>query len=272
MTETARIDLDAYCRRIGYDGPRAPSLAVLSALHGLQPAAIPFENLDPLLGRPVRLDLESLEAKLVAGRRGGYCFELNGLFQAALEGFGFRVTPLIGRVRWMAQPDQPEGGRTHRLMRVDLDEGPYLADVAFGGHLVAAPLKFQAGIEQTAGGARLRLVESGAHLTLQTQLPSGWQDIYRFNAEPAVAADYEVSNWFTATHPASLFRNALLAERLTPEARYSLMNRKLTVRRAAGTEQRELTSAADLAAVLEDVLQVTPPTPVWEIWGKLPVG
>ncbi|HEY2658971.1 MAG TPA: arylamine N-acetyltransferase [Caulobacteraceae bacterium] len=270
MSEPPSFDLDAYCARIGYDGPREPTLAVLSAIHALQPAVIPFENLDPLLGRPVPLDLASLQAKLIASRRGGYCFELNALFRAALEALGLAITPLIARVRWMAPSDRPEGPRSHMLLRVDLEEGTYLADVAFGGHLVAAPLRLIADIEQQAPGGLLRLVADGSSFTQQTLLPSGWQDVYRFTLEPAQLADYEVSNWFTSTHPASIFRNALLAERLTPKGRYSLMNQKLTVRSGGEAIERTLADEAELGEVLETVFGVTPPSPTREVWARLP--
>src|SRR5271165_2145045 len=143
------FDLDAYLARIGFDGHREPPLHVLRALHRLHPDAIPFENLDPLLGRPVPLDLGALQAKLVGARRGGYCFEQNALFRAALEAIGFAVTPLIARVVWMAAPDRPLGGRNHMLLRVDLAEGPYLADVGFGGQLESTPLRLAPGLEQT---------------------------------------------------------------------------------------------------------------------------
>src|SRR5471032_2344964 len=94
------IDLDAYFARIGYDGPRMATLETLRALHRLQPQVIAFENLDPLLGRPVRLDASSLEQKLVHGGRGGYCFEQNLLFAHALRAIGFKVTELAARVLW----------------------------------------------------------------------------------------------------------------------------------------------------------------------------
>src|SRR5579871_5271952 len=114
------FDLDAYLARIGFNGPRKPTLGVFGSLHRLHPDAIPFENLDPLLGRPVSLDLGAVQAKLVGAGRGGYCFEQNALFRAALETLGFRVTPLIARVVWMAPPERPLGGRNHMLLRVDL--------------------------------------------------------------------------------------------------------------------------------------------------------
>ena len=97
------IDLNAYLRRVGYDGPREPTLEVLCAIHALHPEAIPFENLNPLLsGRAVSLDLDALQSKMLGQRRGGYCFEQNALFRAALEAMNFTVTPLIARVVWMA--------------------------------------------------------------------------------------------------------------------------------------------------------------------------
>lgn len=266
------LDLDAYLARVGYDGPRAPTLAVLRALHARQPAAIPFENLDPLLGRPVALELEALAAKLVAGKRGGYCFELNGLFAAALEALGFRVTPLAGRVRWMAPPERPETARTHMLLRVDLDEGAFLADVGFGAHLLGTPLALQAGLEQTTPDGTLRLVGED-RLTLQTLLPTGWQDVYRFSQEPAVAADYMVGNWYTSTHPASLFRNNLLMERLTPERRLALFNTRLTERPKAGTPRETvLQSAEELGAVLSELFGIASPAPAGEIWARIPTS
>src|SRR5262245_46685487 len=133
--------LDAYLRRIGYRGPRAASPEALAALHEAHVAAVPFENLDILLGRTISLDLDALEAKIVSGRRGGYCFEQNTLFRAVLERLGFRVTSLAARVRGgdVLRP------RTHMLLRVDLDEGPWLADVGFGGDGLVHPLPLAAG-------------------------------------------------------------------------------------------------------------------------------
>src|SRR5438552_5613549 len=122
--------LDAYLARIGYTGPREPTPAVLEAVHLAHATHIPFENLDIQLGRPILLDLASLQAKLVHGRRGGYCFEQNTLFAAALEQLGFRVTRLAARVRIGATRLSP---RTHMTLKVDVDEGSWLADVGFGG-------------------------------------------------------------------------------------------------------------------------------------------
>jgi N-hydroxyarylamine O-acetyltransferase len=268
------FDLDAYFSRIGYSGPRSPTLATLRAIHALQPAAIPFESLDVFLRRPIRLDLASLQQKLVGERRGGYCFELNGLFAGALKALGFSITPLSARVRWMAPPDRPEGGRTHTLIRVELPEGTFLADVGFGGHLLAGPIRLEREIEQTTPAATVRLVGEDAYFILQALLPKkGWQDLYSFTLEPALAVDYEVGNWYTSTSPRSRFYADFLAERLTSRSRLSVFNAKVTERFSSGeTRQRILANATEFAAMLDEGLGITSPVDPVEIWERLPKG
>jgi N-hydroxyarylamine O-acetyltransferase len=271
------FDLDAYCRRVGYDGPREPTLETLSRLHVLHPAAIAFENLDPLLGRPVSLEIDALQAKLVRQRRGGYCFEHNALFRAALEAIGFAVTPLIARVVWMAPPERPLGARSHMLLKVDLPEGPCIADVGFGGQIASAPLKLAPGLEQRKAEATLRLARAGdgpfESLVLETRLPAGWAPMYRFTLEPAERADYESANWFTATHPDSIFTIGLVAERLTPRVRASLFNRRLTRRTPDGAaEVVELASPSDFARALQTDFDLEPPVDAAVIWARLPAS
>jgi len=269
-----QFDLDAYFKRIGFAGLARADLSTLTALQGLHVGTMPFENLNPLMGLPVDLDPASLQAKLVGQRRGGYCFEQNAVFRDALTAIGFSVTNLAARVRWMAPPDAPMGARAHMLLQVDLDGGPWLVDVGFGGHILSAPIRMVAGVEQTAMGATLRLVDDGVlGLRLETKLPDGWQALYVFRLEPVFHADYVQANWSTATHPTSIFVGGLMAERLTPEARYSLFNRKFTTRWADGrTEQRTLADADDLAKVLDQALNLTPPASAEAIWAKLPEG
>jgi N-hydroxyarylamine O-acetyltransferase len=254
------FDLDAYCARVGHDGPREPTLAVLQALHALQPDAIPFENLTPLLGERVRLDVASLQAKMVGQKRGGYCFELNGLFKAALEAIGFTVTGLAGRVRWTAPPERPDGALSHMAMKVELDDGPWLADVGFGGHLMAGPIRLAPETEQATPAGVLRLVPHGPSLTLQTQFADGWHDLYRFRDEAQSAADYEVYSWHTSTHPDSIFHKLLIAERLTPDRRISLFNNTL-IERFAGEPvvERTLSGPAELAGALAEDFGLAPP-------------
>src|SRR5262245_43791188 len=125
MTES--LDLDAYCARIGHAGPRAPSLDTLRAVHRAHLRAIPFENLDVVLKRPIRLDLASLQRKMIADRRGGYCFESNALLLHALRALGFKVTALAARVLY-ERPELPLPPRSHMLLKVDFSDGDWLAD------------------------------------------------------------------------------------------------------------------------------------------------
>lgn len=267
----ADFDLDAYFARIGYGGRTEPTLETLTAIHALQVAAVPFENLDPLLGRPVNLDIASLQAKLVGGRRGGYCFELNALFKAALEAMGYAVTGLAGRVCWMAPPDMPLGGRTHMLLQVVLPDGPYLADVGFGAQLLDTPLKLEAGVEQSTPWGDWRLSQSESGYSLAARLPDGWQPTYVFSLEPQLPADYEMGSWFTSTRPQSLFVTNLVAERLTDAFRYNLVNRKLTERARDGSAMTHtLTSAAELAEVLDKLFDIEPPAAAEAVFARLP--
>lgn len=241
------FDLDAYLRRIAYDGPRDASLRALRALHVAHVTAIPFENLDILLGRQVALDLASLQAKLVGARRGGYCFEQNALFQAALGALGFAVTPLAARVRVGGPGVRP---RTHMLLRVTLPEGAFLADVGFGGDGLVEPLPFDGEDETwTAGvGHRLRR-EDGLHV-LQGHAGE-WGDLYAFTLDPQYPADYEMANHYTSTWPGSRFVQTLTAQRSRPGRRSILRNRALSVRADGAVTTTEVRDPEHLLAVLE---------------------
>ena len=267
------FDLDAYFARIGYGGPAGPDLETLSALHAAHVAAIPFESLDPLTGRPVKLDLDALQAKLVRGRRGGYCFEQNHLFRAALQAIGFEVAGLAARVVWMSPPGATLGPRLHMLLKVDIGGAPWLADVGFGAHLQDAPLRLEVGVEQPTGVARYRLDQEGELLALAVHQAGDWRRAYVFDLTPQLPADYVAPNWYASTAPDFLFTSMLVAERLTPQARYNLVNTRLTERRTDGTiSERTLASADELAAALDEVFGIEPPVPVAEVFAKIAVG
>jgi N-hydroxyarylamine O-acetyltransferase len=247
MTEPTPFHLPAYLARIGDSGPLAPTSEVLDRIHQAHATTIPFENLDILLGRPIRIDLESLQAKLVRGRRGGYCFEQNTLFAAALEHIGFRVTTLAARVRFGSTGPRP---RTHMLLKVDLDDGPRLADVGFGGEGLLRPIPMEPGRESRQFHCIYRVVEEGPALVVQSLRPEGWFDLYAFTMEPNHPVDYEVSNHYTSTYPTSIFRRELIVQRPTPEARYGLRGRELTIRRGDETTAREIGDDEELLHLL----------------------
>jgi N-hydroxyarylamine O-acetyltransferase len=267
---SANFDLQAYLERIGYTGAATADLNTLTAIHRRHVDAIAFENLDPLLGRPVSLDLGSLQDKLVRSRRGGYCFEHNTLLKGALEALGFAVTSLSARVRWMALPDRPLGARTHMLLLVELPDGPWIADVGFG-HLLDAPLRLTADLEQRSPSATYRLSGTGGYFELATLLPAGWQPIYLLSTEPQVPADFEVANWWTSTSPRTWLTRSLLVQRLGDKARYQLSNARFTERHHDGRfVERTIESAQELGEVLDQVFGLSPPQSADAVFARLP--
>lgn len=256
------IDLDAYFARIGYVGPREPTLAVLRALHALHPAAIPFEAIDCLLDRGVDISPQAVDAKLIHARRGGYCFEHNGLFRRVLEALGFEVEGLAARVRWNMAPDVPAQPRTHMVLRAAAEGESWLVDVGFGGCVLSAPLRFEPGPEQTTDHDRYRLTPVGGDLRLEVLREPGWVPAYDVSPSPCAPRDYEMANWFTSTHPTSHFRHNLLAARTTPEARFGLLFNQLTVRPLSGPVEKTVLDADGIEAALREVFGL-PVEPSW---------
>jgi N-hydroxyarylamine O-acetyltransferase len=257
--EPDRLDLDAYLWRIGYDGPREPTLTVLGRVHEAHATHIPFENLDVLLGRPVHLDLTSLQHKLVRAGRGGYCFEHNTLLAAALEALGFHVTRLAARVRLGAARVSP---RTHMLLEVAAAGEPWLADVGFGGTGPLRPLPLTAGRVVEHGRWAHRLTEEAGTWVLQLRRPEGWFDLYAFTREPQYPVDFEVANHYTSTYPASFFRHQVLAQRLSPEERVTLYGRDLTVECDGELRTRTIADADDLRQTLAAVFGLEVPADI----------
>jgi N-hydroxyarylamine O-acetyltransferase len=242
------LDLDAYLARIGVSRPPAPALEGLVALHRAHCAAIPFENLDILLGRPIALEPAALEAKLVRARRGGYCFEQNTLFKAVIEGLGFRTTALAARVRAGTTGIRP---RTHMLLRVGLPEGAYVADVGFGADGLVHPVALVEGAETWVGSTGHRLRREGQSWVLEGNTTGDWTDLYAFTLEPQYPVDFEMANHFTSTHPRSPFVLNLTAQRSWPERRVVLRNRDLAAREGRATETTTVRDPAHLLEILE---------------------
>lgn len=194
------FDLTSYLVRIGLrDEPTS-----MAAVHRAHVTTIAFENLDPGTGRPVVLDADVVADKMVTRGRGGYCFEHNMLFRAALEQMGLGpVDLMLARVRSGGSgEDRP---LNHLLLRVHEAGRTWLADVGFGGGSLLDPLPFELGVETDQSGWRYRLVEDGPEFVLQVFQDAGWVDMYGFVPRPVPVIDVEVNNWYTATCPASPF-------------------------------------------------------------------
>ena len=246
-----RIDLESYLRRIGWHGPVAVDLATLRGLAIAHVAAIPFANLNPLLGLPVKLELAALQQKLVHDGRGGYCFEQNLLFEAMLQAIGFEVIGLIARVLW-GHPEDAVTPQTHMLLRVELDGESWLVDVGFCGHVLTCALRLQPDIVQATGHEPFRLLRHEAEGRRQARAQVQWRTLYRFELRRTPLVDYVVANHYVSTHAASRFVSNLMLGRTTAERRLSLFNREFTVRRTGREPERHvLRDVAELRQVAE---------------------
>lgn len=249
------LDLSAYLHRIAWQGPLpAPDAATLQRLAALHAAAIPFENLSPWLGEPVALTPAALQAKLVGARRGGYCFEQNGLFRRVLEALGFAVTGLAARVLW-GQPAEAVTPRTHRALLVTLAGEHWLVDVGFGGLTLSGALRLQAEVAQSTAHEPFRLLhrpdDELGPWHQQAWVGDAWRTTYRFSLEPQHPVDDELANHYTATHPTSRFVQHLVVARALPDRRLALLDTELRVHWLEGrSEHHRLPDVPALRQVL----------------------
>ncbi|MDQ1391096.1 MAG: N-hydroxyarylamine O-acetyltransferase [Acidimicrobiaceae bacterium] len=252
MAKGEHFDLDAYLERIGYRGGRTADLATLQAIVVGHCRHIAFENLDPFLHRTVGLDMASLQAKLVGGGRGGYCFEQNLLLIHALATLGYRTTGLAARVLWNRPSDGPPPPRSHMLVRVQLDDGPHLVDVGFGGLTLTGVLRLEPDVEQETPHEPFRLQPIGDEFVMQAKVGGRWQSLYRFGLGEAFLSDYSVTSWYLCNHPESPFATGLMAARVDEARRYALRGHELAIHHLGGaSEHRELASPIELMRTLE---------------------
>ena len=228
-------------------------------IHRCHTEALAFENLNPLLGLPVLLDTPSLQQKLLREGRGGYCYEQNLLALAALKSLGFHVAGLAARVVY-GVPEGVRLPRTHMLLRVELDNTTYVADVGFGGLTLTGPLRLEPEVEQSTPHEPFRLLQDGDDWQMQAKIGGSWKALYHFTLQEQTLADCEVANWYVSTHPRSLFVNNLIAARPDRDRRYALLNDELAVHFLDGRSERTvLSSVAELRAVLDGPFRIKLP-------------
>lgn len=243
------VDLDAYLRRIRYNGNLRPTREVLEALHLAHATSIPYENLDVLLKRPIRLDLGSLQDKLVHAGRGGYCYEQNSLFAAVLRRIGFDVTTLAARVRYRTTLALP---RTHMTLLVRADGEDFLADVGFGSSGLLLPVPYNGSVEFRQFAWSYRIIAEDSLRVLQLKRDGAWIDLYAFSLEPQEPADYDMANYYVSTHPASRFVHTMTAQKVTTSERHTLRDREYSIDNGARITTRQLEDSAELTALLRE--------------------
>ena len=242
------MDLAAYFDRIGYAGPARPDLETLRAVHRAQLQAIPYDSLDVQLGRPLTIDPALAYDKIVRRRRGGWCYEMNGLMGWALDEIGFSVTRMAGAAMREVRGDSTIGN--HLVLRIDLpgEPTPWIADVGFGDGILD-PFALRPA-ELVAEGHRFRLEEMDEGWWRFHNHEFGGAKSFDFRdapAEPALLA--ERCSWLQ-TAPESHFVLNLIAQRYRGDEILQMRGRTLRTVTPAGVEVRLIGSADELVAVL----------------------
>lgn len=245
--------LDAYFDRIGYKGSSNPSLDLLNKITFAHVQNIPFENLDILLGKSIDISLDSIFEKLIIQRRGGYCFEQNGLLLYVLKKLEFEVSPISARVRLDKSRDYTPP-RTHVFLRVELNGLSWLTDVGVGGVSLTSAIQLIPNIEQKTNHETRRILSENNKFYHQVLFPNGWIDVCEFTLEEMPEIDRELANWFTSAHPKSHFKDRLIVARAGNDGkRLTLVNRELSERDKNGVAHKSIiNSPKELLVILKE--------------------
>jgi N-hydroxyarylamine O-acetyltransferase len=243
------LNIRAYLERIGYSGPTLPIAENLRELHRAHMFSVPFENLDIGHGRKIICDEASFVRKIIELRRGGFCYELNGVFAALLRDLGFKVTLLSARVARADGSASPEFD--HMALLVHLDE-PWLADVGFGDSF-NEPLQLRPGLDQIQGRRKFRIIEDSSDLHMEMAEPAeAWKRQYSFTLTPRQLTDFAGMCHYHQTSPDSHFTQNRICSKATPEGRITLSGMKLIISRDGEREERLLVSEDEWRAVAEE--------------------
>ena len=246
-----QVDLTRYAERIGYSGEFRANFATLTAIQQAQTCSIPFENFSVLLHQPVKIDLASLEEKLVTQWRGGYCFEQNSLLLGVLNQIGFDAKPFSGRVRIDRSRDMTPP-RTHLFVMVTLDGKTWVVDSGVGSLSLTSPIEFVEDLVQQTSHEPRRVVRESSVYFHQALRGVDWIDVYEFTGEQMPMIDREVSNWWTSTCPDAKFSQNMMASVARPNGeRLALLNGTF-VHRNDGEVLREIEIRSD--AQLHEIL------------------
>src|SRR5829696_6242062 len=243
------MNIEAYLKRINYNGPLEPTAETLRALQVAHLLAVPFENLSIHAGEPIVLNEDALFGKIVENRRGGFCYEANGLFAGLLRALGFEVAMLAAGVANAAGEFGPEFD--HMTLMVTLAER-WLVDVGFGDSFLE-PLLLDSRVEQAQGTRSFRPVDHDCHLILMKRNESGdWKAQYRFTLRPYTFADYEEMCRFHQTSPDSHFTKGPICSRATEDGRITLSDMRFITTARSQRSERTLASKEEYDQVLRD--------------------
>ncbi len=261
------LDLSRYTNRIGYDGVLEPTEAVLRALHRHHTLAVPFENLDVQLGVTLDTSVERAYDKIVNRRRGGWCYEQNGLFGAVLTQLGFEVTRLAAGVMMHVKGKERFGNHLCLMVTAPDSETTWLADVGYGGSMLE-PIPLSPATHEQAPYS----------LEIST-LPDGWlrfcesavdDSPFCFDFRPTAANETLLSSKCMELQrsPESSFVLSLVAQRRTPDEHLSLRGRILRTYSGAGSREHLLDSPRQLVETLANTFSLDMPE-VADLWPRI---
>jgi len=246
----------AYLDRINYHGPLAPTAETLRELQVAHLLTVPFENLSIHTKEPIVLDDNALFEKIVRRRRGGFCYEANGLFAALLRALGFDVKMLS------AGAANAKGGFgpdfDHMALMCDINER-WLVDVGFGDSF-REPLLIDKTGAQLQGERAYRIDPDGRYLVLMQRdggADAAWKAQFRFTLQPYEYSDYEEMCRYHQTSPQSHFTRGRICSRATPDGRVTLGEMRLIITRNGERQERELTNEEEYAATLRERFGIT---------------
>ncbi len=251
------MNVHAYLERIGYDKAIQPDVETLIGLQRAHLLTVPFENLDIQLGRPIQLTEQALWDKIIVHKRGGFCYELNGMFAWLLKQIGCKVTYLNGRVYNSAGKRGREFDHLTLLVEIPKQPTRWLADVGFGDSFVE-PLNLELEDEQAQGlrAYRLEKVEDGVNLW-QRDFVGNWSRQYFFDFQPRVfPSDYEATCLYHQTSPKSSFTHNSIVSRLTSDGRVTLDNRHLIVTKHGQHIERPVNSDEEYQTLLKEHFRI----------------
>jgi len=243
--------LKDYFQRISFSETSiSANIELLGELILAHTRSIPFENINPFLGIPVELDIESLVQKMIYDNRGGYCYEQNLLFMEVLKHIGFEVEPLSARVH---SNSDVLNARTHMLLIVNIHGRKYLVDVGYGGMTPTAPLSIDVSTSQETSHDSYKIGKEGNEYQLLFLKDSEWHPLYSFDFRKQYLVDFEMANWFTSTYPTSHFLHRLMVSRADKNVRYNLRDNLYSRHSKHGIDKQALTSAEEIRSVLKEI-------------------
>jgi N-hydroxyarylamine O-acetyltransferase len=255
------LNAAAYLDRIGYSGSTDPSAETLRALHRAHLLAVPFENLDIHIGRTIVCEEARFLHKIIAERRGGFCYELNGAFAALLRALGYEVTLLSARVTRADGSEAPEFD--HLTLRVDLPGGgasasTWLADIGFGDSFLE-PLRLEDGFEQAQIGRVYRLTKADGRFQMEVRTGDPWKKQYSFTPQPRELQEFAAMCHYHQTSTESHFTQQRICSRATPHGRVTLSDLKLIETRDGQREERDLDGEEQWRTTLRELFGITLP-------------